>query len=760
MDRHKMNVAAVAVCGVLLHAPGAPAATMSGTVRARDGARLPYSTIIVRHADGTEWRAVSSELGTFRVPDLPPGRYAVRVEAPGFSATVLDDVPLPSETDVVTIAPVLEVDAVREDVTVVGRSARDSVEATTLRETGARDVGEALTATSGVWQLRKGGIAGETVLRGLQSRDLNVLVDGQRTYGACPNHMDPPAFHVDFAEVERIEVAKGPFDVRHQGSLGGLVNVVTKRPEAGWHSQLTLASGSAGYLNPAAVVSHGADSWSVLAGGSYRRSDPYRDGAGRRFTEVANYAPAALASDAFRVASGWGKATLEMGGAGSLQGAYTRQRADHVLYPYLQMDAVNDLTDRGSLRYDLARAGKIDAVQLQVSHSQVDHWMTDALRLTGTTFARGYSMGTDATTRTTEGRADVSVGGVNAGVTAGRRRWNARTELAARQYAPQASIPDVLIDTVGAFADWRRPIGALTLEAGGRVDHASSEADASLANTNLYVAYQGTRSVRRTDVLPAGRARVAWHSGPWQLGAGVGHTARVAEANERYFALQRMGTDWVGNPDLAPARNTGLEATLGWTPGGASVTLQTYLSRIDGYIAVYDQALRSPVPGVMNAKARSYANVDARTAGLEANATVPMRSRLFVSGDVSYVRGSQDGAPSRGVSAGPLAEMPALRGRVRVRYDDARWFLVGEELVTGDQRRVDADLGEQPTPGAAVTNLTAGVRWRAMALTMGVTNLFDRMYVDALSYQRDPFRTGVRLAEPGRQWFASIVWRP
>jgi hypothetical protein len=29
----------------------------------------------------------------------------------------------------------------------------------------------------------------------------------------------------------------------------------------------------------------------------------------------------------------------------------------------------------------------------------------------------------------------------------------------------------------------------------------------------------------------------------------VGHTARVAEANERFFALRRMGTDWVGNPD-------------------------------------------------------------------------------------------------------------------------------------------------------------------------------------------------------------------
>jgi len=29
--------------------------------------------------------------------------------------------------------------------------------------------------------------------------------------------MDPAAFHVDFAEVDRVEVGKGPFDVKTRG---------------------------------------------------------------------------------------------------------------------------------------------------------------------------------------------------------------------------------------------------------------------------------------------------------------------------------------------------------------------------------------------------------------------------------------------------------------------------------------------------------------------------------------------------------------
>jgi iron complex outermembrane receptor protein len=369
-------------------------------------------------------------------------------------------------------------------------------------------------------------------------------------------------------------------------------------------------------------------------------------------------------------------------------------------------------------------------------------------------------MGTQADTRTAGGRVEATAGAVTAGVELVRRRWSSATLLAARQYAPQASLPDVVIGTAGGFADWRRAVGQDTsLELGARLDYVSSRADESLANTNLYAAYHGTRSTSRDDVLPAAKIKLTRQAGPVQVSVAAGHTARVAEANERYFALQRMGTDWVGNPDLRPVRNTGFDASATWTRAGATVSAQGYLYRVDEYIAVYDQMRIAMAPGVMNARARSYANVDARLGGVELSASAPLGSRLFVSGDLSAVRGTQDGEASLGIAAGPLAEMPALRVRARLRYDDGRLFATVEQLISGDQTRVDADLGEQPTPGAAVTNLSAGWRWQRISVTAGVSNLFDRYYVDALSYQRDPFRTGVRVPEPGRQWFLNLGWR-
>ena len=91
------------------------------------------------------------------------------------------------------------------------------------------------------------------------------------------------------------------------------------------------------------------------------------------------------------------------------------------------------------------------------------------------------------------------------------------------------------------------------------------------ANTALYEAYQGTRALTATDTLPAGNVRLAWRRGAFEIAGGVGHAARVPEATERYLALRRMGTDWVGNPALEPSRNTSLDAAATFTRAGFRV---------------------------------------------------------------------------------------------------------------------------------------------------------------------------------------------
>ena len=206
-------------------------------------------SLLTSPAGGASTRLSTGSLGTFRSPELAPGTYEVRATLAGFEERVVPGVVVRAGEET-PLDLSLEVASFRETVSVVGEAPRGTLEASELREMPAVDIGEALGWKAGLWRLRKGGIANEVVLRGLQSRDLNVLIDGQRVYGACPNHMDPAAFHVDFAEVDRVEVGKGPFDVKNQGGLGGTVNVVTRKPETGWHATPNLAAGSFGFVNP------------------------------------------------------------------------------------------------------------------------------------------------------------------------------------------------------------------------------------------------------------------------------------------------------------------------------------------------------------------------------------------------------------------------------------------------------------------------------------------------------------------------------
>ncbi len=763
------NTATALVLAVALAAIGTAAinaqqrtATVSGTVASIDGARLPHATLtLTEESSGREFRGTSDDLGSFVIDRLPAGTYRMLVEFPGLNPRTVG--PVMVGPDDARLELVLEPQQIHEMVTVSAAVPRESVELTTVRESSARDVGELLGESAGLWKLRKGAIASDVVLRGLQSRDLNVLIDGERMYGACPNRMDTPAFHVDFSQVERVDVGKGPFDVRYQGSLGGIVNIVTRQPDEGWHANSTLGAGSFGFINPSTTVSYGNASVSALGGVSYRRQAPYEDGRGQLMTSGAGYRADTVNSDAFRATTAWGRAAWKPSAGHQIETSYTRQRTDHILYPYLQMDALWDNADRLSVDYNApALSDRLSGFKAQAYWSRVDHWMTDELRTSSSATPRVYSMGTDAGTYTVGGRVEAQMHATTIGGEVYRRNWNAETQMAGMAaYAPQFSIPDVNVDSVGAFVEHARALGTrVAIDLGGRVDRVATAADATKANVALYSAYHQTTSTSRTDVLPSGRAKLTYQLAPTvELGAALGHTARVAEANERFFGLRRMGTDFVGNPDLAPARNTGIDLSVSLRRPRVTLSANGYVNEVHDYIGVYSAPRLAMVAGVMNTTARSFRNVDARLMGVETSGSVTVRTPLTLSGDISYVRGSMTTSSTAGAAASPLAETPPLRARLRARLDDGRLFTEIEGVASAAQTRVDTALGEQTTPSYGLMNLTSGARVGRLALTVGVANVLNAYFVEHLSYQRDPYRAGLRVAEPGRNVFTNVSWK-
>ncbi|MFV2072634.1 MAG: TonB-dependent receptor [Thermoanaerobaculales bacterium] len=760
----KVFVAAVALLLQMVFAAGtarAAAGTIVGMVRGPGGVGLPGATVFVSSNEGeASWSVVTGESGGFRVEGLEPGTYSVGGELHGFHSASIPSVAVEG-TGVSRVELSLAVATFRDTIQVDSASPRDSLEATEIRESGARDLGEALANKPGVWKARKGGIANDVVLRGFREDDITVLVDGARVAGACPNRMDPPAFHLDFAEVDRVEVRPSTGRMTAQGSLGGMINIVTKKPGAGLHADVSAAAGTWDMIHPSATLSFGNERFAVLGGISHRSSKAFEDGSGDRFTEEANYKPSAANADAFKVNSVWTRLFFRPAEGHELNLSYAKQEADDVLYPTLMMDGMTDETDRlvAGYRYD-SEAGLLRSFRATAYTTFVDHWMENSLRTTAGDAPRGWSMGTLATTRMLGTLVEAELGSVVVGFEAYNRNWDNWTEMAGMGYMRQYSIPNVDTDVIGLSARWSRRLAPRTwLELGGRVDRVSTTADSEKANTDLFYAYHGVTSTRRTDVEPSLSLRVVQDLGAdLSLNLSASRTVRSPDARERYFGLKRMGGDWVGNPELAPPELTGAEIGITWNAGGGFLTASAWNDRVDGYIIVYEQERINMVPGVMNTKAQSYANVDAHLRGGALQASFALNARVSLSGSMTYVRGTQKPISELGINSSDLAEMPPLSGRIAVRWQNPRFFGEIEGVGAASQDNVDEDLNEASTPGWAITNLKAGYSRGSWRLQLVLGNVFNRTYHEHFSYLRNPFRSGFVLNEPGRNLSVTLGW--
>ena len=104
-----------------------------GTITDPTGSAVPGAKISIRNeASGTEMKESANESGLFRLPFLQPGTYSLKVEAPGFSAADIRNVPVELGKEA-TVNVRLEVGATTETITV--EAGATLVEASTAQVT-------------------------------------------------------------------------------------------------------------------------------------------------------------------------------------------------------------------------------------------------------------------------------------------------------------------------------------------------------------------------------------------------------------------------------------------------------------------------------------------------------------------------------------------------------------------------------------------------------------------------------------------------
>ncbi|MBD3851535.1 MAG: TonB-dependent receptor, partial [Acidobacteria bacterium] len=189
----RLNLARFSAAFVLLTlsiastvAAGAESGSLVGVVRGPGGVGLPGVRVTANSAGETPTASVvTGDHGAFRIDDLEPGTYSVEGEIRGFHPTSAPGVTI-ENGGVAQVVLSLSVATFRDTMQVNSQSPDNSIEASELRESTARDLGEAMANKPGVWKVRKGGIANDVVIKGYGEDDLTILIDGARVAGACP----------------------------------------------------------------------------------------------------------------------------------------------------------------------------------------------------------------------------------------------------------------------------------------------------------------------------------------------------------------------------------------------------------------------------------------------------------------------------------------------------------------------------------------------------------------------------------------------
>lgn len=627
---------------------------------------------------------------------------------------------------------------------------------------------------SGINSFDKGALS-NIVMRGYQRENLQFSFDGALYAGAAPFRTDAAPVLINTGLPSRIVVVKGPYNLTVPGALGGSVEVVTADNQQRVSSRNSFSYNNAHALDGSAIVGIGNQRADLTIGYRGRSSGVPEAGGGVPLLRTSypnsnnNYRPGVEDRQMYTVHHAWIKGSVDTGSDSRLELSYALLQGEEVKVPTQNFDVADELVHRAQGQWVMRNISRlVHELKLQAWGSYArtaadDRWRETAdpaksLLPYRSFLSRDYAMssrfeavmiGARAVTR-----LKIGSGQVQAGVDWYQRNWDGTYSSLLRSNsgsAPpvfayrdqQTQIPDVTTRNIGLFLTGERPLAErLRAVMAVRGDFSRTDADGLTSQQQLYFA-----NYYPSQGIPGGRDFAEWGANlqlfyrvqpELELYLKGGRSSRLPDPHELYSSQVRQGSNLVGNPFL---RQTVLhQGDVGavWTVGGIRAELLAFYGSATDFIL----PVRLSPAGVSTA--RSATNVDATIWGVEFDGSVQLTPQLKAVAMVSYSEGYNN---SSGL---PLAEIPPLRGRLALRYDNRRFFVGVSEVLVARQNRFDPTLNETSQPGYLLTNLQLGGRWNGFMLSVDLSNLFDVRYVMPLYYQRDPVAETARIPENGR----------
>lgn len=601
----------------------------------------------------------------------------------------------------------------------------------------AHDGADYLKTIPGFSVIRKGGVDGDPMLRGMAGSRLNILQDGELILGGCGGRMDPPTAYIYPESFDKVTVIKGPQSVRH-GPVGSAGTVLFEREpiryaEPGWKGYGSALFGSFGRNDQAIGASGGAEKFYLRGDATRSQMDDYKDGSN-------NLVHSEYKRWSTHAAVGWtpdADTTLELSAARSDGKAAYADRG---------MDGSKFDRENWGLKFEKRNLSEVvEKIEAQAYYNSIDHVMDNySLRTktapmymvnnpdrktTGLRLASTLRFGEDW--RSTLGLDQQS----------NKHTLRSASGMMEPNYKALSRTEDARFSQWGLFGDLEYLLGERNrLLAGLRADRWKAEDHRSSS---------ATAGQERSKTLYSGYVREEHDFSERTVGyIGLGHSERFPD----YWELISQDKQSEATTSAFNTRSEKLtQIDLGLISGQGPwhLSLAGFINRIDDYILIDTQ-----YPGKVGTTL--VRNVDARSWGGEAG-VIWTRRGWKLDGTLAYVHGSNrtDGTA--------LAQLPPLELRLGAEYSTGVWSVGGLMRAVDKQSRVDIGAGNivgqdiGPTSGFTVFSLNGA--WKPnprVQISAGVDNLFNKLYAEHISRSGSAvagYTQTLRINEPGRTYW-------
>jgi len=633
-----------------------------------------------------------------------------------------------------------------------------------------KNVADLFNGINGFSAIKRGNYAIDPSFRASQYEQLNIQYDGgTKAMHACPNRMDPITTHIIPEEVAKIEVIKGPYTVRYGATFGGVINMVTQKPNTEDFGLYGKASG--GYeSNGSSFVSMVQlqkieETYDVVGNFGHRDFGNYEDGIG---IEI----PSSFRSMDYGLKLGYNFSNSQR-----LQAHWRQSFGRDVMHAGLPMDTEYDNSRILSLDYKISNPGGFfKSLSVKAYYSYVDHLMTN--------FNRPSFMMTEAESSVEA----TTIGGkleaywkpnnklqIFSGFDAlhivrdgGRNRF---IKIMNGNPLPMPITindkiwQDSYITDLGIFTEVKWFANHSTIfTLGLRYDNVTSDIQdpeedfAAMYNLEKRTEHNlsGTLSVKKLV------------SDSFTLEAAYGRGVRSANMVERYinhFTVGKDSYEYIGNPNLDAEVNNQFEIgfkgheKLSNGFNQFSYATSFYYAFFENYIvAIIDESLnRKYMPMLEPRNPKVFRNLnEAYKTGFELMGKLYFLDDFYLKTELAYVY-----TKNKDLSESLPLNAP-FKTEITLGLEKDKYWFNTQYNVTSRQDHIAVSFGETETNGYQTLDFKLGVKpIKNVTIGLAAINVFDETYNNHLnfSFKNQAGLDAVPITEPGRNFTAFLQYK-